>query len=243
MPGRLPDPQLAAVRRLSKKGKWAPLVREVADAAVELILVERGRLKRYHVDTGGSAMQLETVDQSRGWLVGNALMVVGVATLLVPFVARALRGHDIGALWLAPVGVGLVVTWIADGVKKRSLALLRREHFPGAGWSHLYSLELPEDKPPLNLVSIAQLLVIEHLAEQNGQHAAVRARDGQVIEVVTNGRQGLERHVVSRNGTVAVLDGAASSQQRALKTLTGKARAAYGGGRGEWVDVDLRPSD
>jgi hypothetical protein len=115
--------------------------------------------------------------------------------------------------------------------------------FVEAGWSQLHSLgALSDDSAPLNFVSVAQLVTIEYLATQDGQHAVVRERAEGVAEVVTGGERGLELHLVTRDGSVSLLD---KSGRHAPPggTLAGKAIRAYGGRRENWAEVDLRPSD
>jgi hypothetical protein len=241
MSAPFPDVRIAAAHRVIKGCDTAPRVREVA-GAVEVVAVRRGRLCRHIIDQTGRARLVETSERPGRWRLGRCVLLAGVLGFLGIFLAPlfGLKEGD-ARLWIAALGAlaawwgGAWIQWTAS---KNSMSEFR-EH---DGWSELKSLGLPPGKPPLTWLSLAQLCAVERLAVERGDEAVVRQQPDGGAEVVTGDRQVLERHLVGRDGSVALMD-SARWPRRFPQALKRRAYERYGAVPSGWTVVDLRPSD
>jgi hypothetical protein len=243
MVGRPLDPQLATVHRLARASKEPPLIRELPDGAVHLIVAGKGVLQHYYVDAGGGATQVETADNADQWQLGNTIIVVGVLVFLIAFVARplgVLNHPPFGALMVAWI-VGMILMFLGDHARASSLAPMRK--FADFGWSQLQSLQRGDKWAPLSYATVAQLKTIEGLALAHGRYAAMRHLGDEGIEVVTKNAWGLERRLVTRSGAFLFPPPSSPPEDHVLSfgSLAKRARRAYGGADGEWAELDLRP--
>jgi hypothetical protein len=243
MVGRPLDPQLATIHRLARASKEPPLIRELPDGAVHLIVAAKGVVQHYYVDAGGAATNVETADKVDQWRLGNTIVVVGVLVFLVAFVAPPLGVLDhtpFGALMVAWI-VGLILMFLGDHTRASSFAPMRK--FADYGWSRLESLQRGDKWAPLSYATVPQLGTIERLALAHGRYAAMRDLGDDGIEVVTKIAWGLERRIVTRSGAFLFPPPSPPSEDHVFSfgSLAKRARRAYGGAEGEWAELDLRP--
>ena len=245
MPVSSLDPRVAAVHRVAKNHDRVPRLRALTGGAVEIVSARRGRLFRYRVDGSGHAVLLETVGQPAGWLAGHALLVIGVAAFLLSFLVWPLglvQEDDAlrGVLLLGGMVVILVGGIVRDNAIRRSLRAYGAED----GWAEVNLLvRLPSEKPPLAWLSVAQLPGIDKLTVERSDLSVVRdcGRDG--VEVVTEHRHVLECHRIDRSGGVTLVHSCRLPRHTVFRSLKTKARSRYGGGREDWFEINLRPTD
>lgn len=245
MPVSSLDPRVAAVHRVAKNHDRVPRLRALTGGAVEIVSARRGRLFRYRVDGSGHAVLLETVGQPARWLAGHALLVIGVAGLLLSFLVWPLglvREEDAlrGVLFVG----GIVVIWVGGGVRESAIRRSLKAYDAEDGWAEVnLLLELSTEKPPLAWLSVAQLPGVDKLTVERGDVSVVRdcGRDG--VEVVTERRHVLECHRIDRSGGVTLVHSCRVPRHTVVRSLKTKARSRYGGGRGDWFEIDLRSTD
>ena len=188
MAGRQLDPQMATVRRLVKTSKRAPLVHETPDGAVELVVVGKGVLQHYHVDPHSSTILLETADNARQWLIGQAIFSFGLVLFAAALVGGPILKYDATQFLLLGIA-GFLLVWVGGVVSESSLGAARQGASLPGGWSRLESLLREDDWAPLSYTTLAQLKTIEKLTLQHGRWAAVReARDWEVDVVTAEAR-------------------------------------------------------
>jgi hypothetical protein len=245
MPTGSVDPRVAAVQKVAKSHDTVPRVREVSGGAAEVVSVRRGRLYRHRVDGPGSAVLLETSARPVRWLVGRSVLATGAVLVLLSFFAWPLglvaEGDALlGVLFLA----GVVVIWVGLGIQASAVQRLLNVYGEEDGWAELKLLvALPAEKPPLAWLSVAQLSGVERLTVSRDNESVVRdsGRDG--VEVVTEDRRVLERHLVDPAAGVSLVDSCLLPRGTVLgRSLKTRAQRRYGG-RGDWYAIDLRPTD
>lgn len=243
MSAPFPDVRIAAAQRVVKSCDWVPRVREVA-GAVEVVSVKDGRMRRHVIDEAGLASLVETRERPGRWWVGRGVLLGGlVFTLLGIVFGLSLVGlNEEGARVLVAL-LGVVAAWwggwwISWTASSKSMNEFR-EH---DGWSELKALGLAPGKPPLDWLSMAQLCAVERLATQRGDEAVVRQQPDGGAEVVTEGQHLQERHLVGRDGSVALMD-STRSPRRSWTALKSRVPKRYGGVQSDWTVLDLRPSD
>jgi hypothetical protein len=237
----VPDPQLAAARRIAKSSEWALLVRVAEHGAVELVSVRRGRVIRDRLDSGGTAVRVECQDISRYSVIGTAIAVVGFAMLTAPFWAGLVLSERHGYLVLIPFFAGALVMAFGYSIEARPVKRLRGEYRPEEGWAESQALSRLKQKP-IDFVNVAQLRRIEEL----GEHAALRPADDGGVDVVIPIYEGTRRTSIAhwsvdRAGRAALVETREPPRLRLglLKGLCDEARALHGG---NWEKFDIRQS-
>ena len=235
------DVRIAAAQRVIKGCDTVPRVREV-EGEVEVVSVRRGRLYRHIIDETGHARLVETVERPARWWLGHAVLLIGVVAFLMTWFTPLFGLDEVDAWGLVALVGGVVIWWIGAAIQwiasSKSVGKFRDHD----GWSELKALGLPPDKPPLNWLSLAQLCAVERIAGERGDEAVVRRQEDGGAEVVTKDRHVLERHLVGRDGSVALMD-STRSPRRFPQALKSRAYERYGAVPSGWTVVDLRPSD
>ena len=245
MPADSLDPRVAAVQRVAKNHDTVPRVREVRGGDAEIVSARRGRIYRHRVDGAGQAVLVETVGRTAGWCVGRALLVVGVAIFVLSFLAWPLglvqEDDWLRGAWFLS---GVVVIWVGLGVRTSAIQGSLNGYGAEDGWAEVNLLvKLSTETPPLAWLSVAQLPGVDRLTVERGNESVVRncGRDG--VEVVTDHRQVLECHLIDRRGAMTLVDSCCLPRHTVFHSLKTKARRRYGGRRGDWFEIDLRPTD
>jgi hypothetical protein len=243
MSAPIPDVRIAAAQRVIKGCDWVPRVREVA-GAVEVVSVKDGRLRRHIIDESGLVTLVETRERPARWWVGRAVLLGGLLlTLLGMVFGLSLIGLDgEGARVLVAMLGGVAAWWGGWWVSWTATSKSLNEFREDDGWSELKALGLAPGKPPLDWLSMAQLCAVEGLATRRGDEAVVRQQADGGAEVVTEGQDLQERHLVGRDGSVFLMDSTRSTG-RGWTALKDRAQDRYGGTRSDWSEFDLRPSD
>ena len=238
------DPRVSAVQRVAKSHDTVPRVRELPGGTVEIVSAKRGRVDRHRVDASGQAVLIETTEPQVGWRVGTAVVVMGAVAFLLPFLAAPLgllSNGWVGFGWLLG---GMVVIWVGCFVRQRAIHSSLNAYRDEDGWAEVnLLLKLAPEKPPLAWLSVAQLAGVDRLSVERGRASVVRDCGIEGVEVVTEDRQVLERHMIDRTGVVQLVDSCREPRRSRFRSLKARARSRYGGRRGDWFEIDLRPTD
>lgn len=238
------DPRVSALQRVAKSHDTVPRVRELPGGFVEVVSAKRGRFDRHRVDASGQAALIETIEPQVGWRVGSAVMVTGAVAFLLPFLAEPLGlllNRWVGLGWLLG---GMVVIWVGCIVRQRAVQRSLDAYREEDGWAEVnLLLKLSPEKPPLAWLSVAQLAGVDRLSVERGRASVVRDCGHDGVEVVTEDHQVLERHVIDQAGVVRLVDSCREPRRSRFRSLKARARSRYGGRRGDWFEIDLRPTD
>ena len=238
------DPRVSAVQRVAKSHDTVPRVRELPGGIVEIVSTRRGRLNRHRVDPSGQAVLMETTQPPAAWLVGRAVVVTGAIVFLLPFLASPLGLLPVGWLGLLWLLGGMVVIWVGCLVRQRAIQRSLDTYRDEDGWAEVnLLLKLSTEKPPLAWLSVAQLSGVDRLSVERGRASVVRDCGREGVEVVTEDRQVLERHVIDWTGVLRLVDSCREPRRSKFRSLKARARSRYGGRRGDWFEIDLRPTD
>jgi hypothetical protein len=241
MPTGLPDPQLAAARRIAKSSTWLLRVRIVdGGTAVETVAVRGGRVRHDRIDRGGVVLPIETLELRRRWLVGNVVAAPGLMLFAAPFWAPRL--HLVAPWWLIPFFAGVALMAIGYNIEARPVRRLRERFGVAEGWTELKALSYLKKPRELAYLSVPQLLRVEELAVY--EVAAVRASDAGDggIEVVARERELVERYIVDQCGRVSFVDSARLPASRLgwYAAVQSTASRLYGG---DWQKFEIQSAD
>jgi hypothetical protein len=238
------DPRVAAAQVTSKKTAVNPLVRFLPGGAIELATARRGRALRHHIDDTGHVQLLDTGDRSGRWVLGCRVILLGFAVLAVAWFSGAVLGLEEDLRGVALVVSAMLLWWTGAAILSSGYSRIERSFNADEGWFELKALvRLPKGKPPVTWLTLPQLRAVDELASARNNVAVLRLDAERAVEVVTEHRGLLERHVVAASGEVTPLDTARVVSHVRFSTDKRRALQRYGGDRADWAVVNLNVPD